>query len=110
MAAHPARRATRHGGLRLVGCLSALLCALLLLAAPAARGAPPSRAVVELFSRAGCPRCAAAKVFLEELGRERPGLEVVVRDVGADLAGRRRLEELATAHRVAAPGVPAFLV
>jgi hypothetical protein len=70
----------------------------------------PAGPRIELFTRAGCPRCAAARTFLAELARERTGLSVVEHDVGRDAAARARLMELAAAARVATVAVPAFAV
>jgi glutaredoxin len=76
--------------------------------------AEPARAraaeTVDFFTRPGCPHCAEARGFLEELARRRPELSVHERDVGSDEAARAELEALAAAAGVAAPGVPAFLV
>lgn len=65
---------------------------------------------VELFSRAGCPHCAAAKEFLEALKAERPGLTLAVQEVDTDVRARQRLEALAAERKQAVPGVPALLV
>jgi glutaredoxin len=63
-----------------------------------------------MFSRPGCPRCAAAHEFLAGLQRERPDLEVVVRDVERDPAARADLLELTTRRGIARAGVPTFRV
>jgi glutaredoxin len=63
---------------------------------------------IEVFMREGCPSCAAAKRFLEELQRERPALRMIFHDIGADPAALARLMELAEKHRVQGLGVPAF--
>lgn len=68
---------------------------------------PPS-VDLEVFTRAGCPRCAAAAPFLEDLQRERPTLHIRVSDVEEDPVALDRLEELAAKHGVQAVGVPAF--
>jgi len=85
-----------------------LLAAFLLvgLAAPVKADAPD----IEVFTRAGCPHCEAAHVFLEELRRERPELRVVERDVMHDPAARERLTALAAEHGASGIGVPTFLV
>jgi glutaredoxin len=74
--------------------------------APAATPPPD----IELFVRSGCPHCAAAESFLTALGKERPHLRMVVRDVGADAAALDRLKEIAGARRAPALRVPAMLV
>jgi glutaredoxin len=65
---------------------------------------------IEMFTREGCPYCAAALAFLEDLQRERPGLRIVRRDVQTDLAARDRLVGLAAQHGVEQLGVPAFYI
>jgi hypothetical protein len=42
---------------------------------------PASQAAASLvvYVRDGCPHCADAKVFLEQLARERPHLRIVIR-------------------------------
>jgi glutaredoxin len=63
---------------------------------------------LEVFVREGCPHCTAAKVFLEQLGRDRPGLRMIIRDVGADRAALARLKDLASRRDMRTLGVPAF--
>lgn len=67
-----------------------------------------SQADLEVFTREGCPHCAAAKLFLEDLQRERPTLSIVIRDIGKDQAALAHLKGLADQHGVRALGVPAF--
>jgi glutaredoxin len=86
-----------------------LLAALLgLAAATAARAADPSR--IELFVREGCPHCGQAEQFMAQLGRERPELTIVVRDVTRDEGALARLQELARAAGAGAARVPATYV
>jgi hypothetical protein len=63
---------------------------------------------LEVFTREGCPRCAAAKIFLAALAREQPSLTIQVRDLATDHAARVRLKALAEAARASMVGVPAF--
>jgi thiol-disulfide isomerase/thioredoxin len=63
---------------------------------------------LEVFTRAGCPRCAVAAPFLTDLQRERPTLHIRVYDVEEDPVALKRLEELAATYGVQAVGVPAF--
>jgi hypothetical protein len=65
---------------------------------------------LELFTRRGCPRCAAAERFLEVLEREQPGLRIIRRDIEQDPLALRRLGALAAARQAAVVGVPAFAV
>jgi glutaredoxin len=84
------------------------LLAVLLLSRAAAAAAPGPD--VEMFTREGCPYCATALQFLEELRRERPELRIRVHDVQEDRRALERLMALAEEHGVAHPGVPAFYV
>jgi glutaredoxin len=68
----------------------------------------PPAVDIEVFTRAGCPRCAAAKRFLDDLQQERPELRIVVHDVGQDPTALARLKELAAKLGVQTLGVPAF--
>jgi glutaredoxin len=101
------RRGTTRGVL-----LPWLLVLVLLWLACPGRGEPtdtPHTVVdLEVFTREGCPRCAAAERFLTELQRAQPALRIVVHDVAKDVAALARLQELATALGVPAVGVPAF--
>ncbi len=73
-----------------------------------ARGAPTVQ--IEAFVREGCPHCAKAEKFLAQLGKERPGLRIVIRDVQKEPAALERLKELARAQRGASARVPAVYV
>jgi glutaredoxin len=99
--------------MRVFGAVRALLCAVALLAggisdAQTAGGEPA--AVIEAFVREGCPHCEKAEHFLEQLGRERPALKIVVRDVEKDPSALARLKELARTTRGATARVPAVYV
>jgi glutaredoxin len=65
---------------------------------------------LEVFVRAGCPHCEAAKGFLKELQRERPAVRIVIYDVAEDSTARQRLATLAAERGIANIGVPAFLI
>ena len=77
-------------------------------AARAASAADPGR--IELFVREGCPHCAQAEAFMEQLGRERPELRIVVRDVQQDPAAMTRLQELVQTTGAGVARVPATYV
>jgi glutaredoxin len=96
--------------LRVAPILWLLLAALLALltAATPARAADPGR--IELFVREGCPHCAQAEAFMEQLGRERPELTIAVRDVTKDAGALARLQELVQATGAGAARVPAAYV
>jgi glutaredoxin len=66
--------------------------------------------VIELFTRSGCPRCAAAKAFLSTLSGERPGLQVLERSVDTEPTARRELEQHWRDAGLSAAGVPTFVV
>lgn len=63
---------------------------------------------IEVFTRAGCPHCAAAKEWLPTLMREYPGLELVIHEIVSDAGARNRLSKLVEQHRTAAASVPVF--
>lgn len=65
---------------------------------------------IEVFVRAGCPHCEAAKAFLKELQRERPAVRIVIYDVAEDSTARQRLATLAAERGIANIGVPTFLI
>jgi glutaredoxin len=65
---------------------------------------------LEVFVRAGCPHCEAAKEFLNELQRERPSLRITIHDVSKDPTARQRLAMLAAERGITNIGVPTFLI
>jgi glutaredoxin len=100
------RSTTRQGlVLRLAACLFVLLC----FGATQIR-AEESAPDIEVYVRAGCPHCEAAKIFLDELQRERPSLQIAIYDIAENSAAREALALLATERRLSDFGVPAFLI
>jgi glutaredoxin len=87
-----------------------LALALLLVLLPRVAAGEPPGPDIEMFTREGCPYCAAALRFLEALQRERPQVRLHVRDVEQDPQALDRLRSLAGQHGVAHLGVPAFHV
>lgn len=65
---------------------------------------------LEVFVRAGCPHCEAAKMFLDELRRERPELRIAIYDIVENPAARQRLATLVADRGMAGVGVPTFLI
>ena len=86
----------------------ALLLAVLWLFVTAALAAEANR--IEVFVREGCPHCGEAEAFVAQLGRERPELAIVVRDVQKDRAALERLQELVQATGSGVARVPAVYV
>jgi glutaredoxin len=72
-----------------------------------AGAAPPT---LQVFVREGCPHCADAKPFLEQLAARRPDLRIVLRSVDSDPAARDELATLSQRAGVWPPGVPTFVV
>jgi glutaredoxin len=72
------------------------------------RALQPTEPEIEIFTRSGCPRCAAAERFLHQLQGERPALRVVSRHVDRDPVALQQLRELAAQRSVEVIGVPAF--
>lgn len=79
-------------------------------ASPASAGAAAARQRVEVFVREGCPHCAKAEVFLEGLARQRPDLQIVIRDVVKEPAAMQRLQDVARDQGGSVARVPAFFV
>jgi len=103
--------ALRHRQRRVALVLLFLLATLTAWAAAAQPEAAPvlSRRVLEVFVRDGCPHCADAKIFLAQLARDRPDVQIVYRPVDQD---ERALEDLVQHSRDAGiwpPGVPTFV-
>ena len=65
---------------------------------------------VQVFVRDGCPHCADAKAFLDDLAARRPDLRVVLRPVDTDAQARQALSALSQQAGVWPPGVPTFVV
>lgn len=65
---------------------------------------------LEVFVRAGCPHCEAAKIFLEDLRRERPAVRINLYDIAENSAARQRLAMLAAEQGITNIGVPTFLI
>jgi glutaredoxin len=65
---------------------------------------------IEVFVRAGCPHCEAAKNFLAELRRERPSLHIALSDIAEDSSARQRLVTLTKDRGIPSIGVPTFLI
>lgn len=61
---------------------------------------------IELFTREGCPRCAAVKAFFASVGPNYPGCRVEIHDLINDVEARARFEQLCQTHRVQAPSLP----
>lgn len=65
---------------------------------------------IEVFVREGCPHCAAAKLFLNNLQQERPALRLVIRDVAQDPHARTRMNELGNLTGTRISSVPVFYI
>lgn len=84
------------------------LLALLMLLLP---GLSPAAGVeMEVFVRQGCPHCAKAEQFLQQLQGEQANLHLTIRDVSQDSAALQRLTELTRQQGLGAVRVPAFFV
>ena len=103
-------RAAWFAAFRLAAAITLLagLCAGLSIPAGAADAVPPAE--IEVFVREGCAHCEAAKGFLDELSRERPGLRVVFVDVRRDPDALARLIEISRRAGIAQPGVPTIRI
>ena len=86
------------------------LLAVALLLALAAALAHAQQPTLEMWSRDGCPYCAEASTYLDELRQRRPDVRIVVYDVVRDTEARERFLALSEQNGVQRPGVPSFLV
>lgn len=77
---------------------------------PAAATSPPAPAVLEVYVRADCPHCAAAKRYLAQLQADRSQLTVVYHEVDRDPLAREALARLSRDAGLWPPGVPTFVV
>ena len=66
--------------------------------------------VLVVFVRTGCPHCADAKVFLEDLAADRQWLRIVYRPIDRDLKAAQDLGQLYRALGIWPPGVPTFVM
>lgn len=67
-------------------------------------------ATLYFFWGVGCPHCASAKPFIEELKRKYPGLRVESWEVLEKRENIPRLMEMAKARGMEATGVPVFII
>jgi glutaredoxin len=65
---------------------------------------------IEVFVRTGCPHCAKAELFLQDLKQEHPKLNIVIHDVALEPLALQRLQYLAKQRGVTTMRVPAFQV
>lgn len=70
---------------------------------------PSPGAALELFWAVGCPRCEDAKLYLEQLARERPRLRIDAFEVRDDAAGRQRFIDTMRRLGTTPSGVPTFV-
>jgi glutaredoxin len=66
--------------------------------------------LVEIYSRPGCPHCAEARHFLDELKSERADFSVLEHDVTSDPDALERLAALSAGAGIQTPGVPTFII
>lgn len=79
-------------------------------AAPAPVSEPRAGLTLWFFWGVGCQHCEDARLFLEQLKRERPRLEVEAIEVRKDPAGRERFIDTMGRLGASASGVPTFVV
>ncbi|MDR9392328.1 MAG: glutaredoxin domain-containing protein, partial [Trueperaceae bacterium] len=83
---------------------------LLLVAFASARAAPSAPVDVYVFHGEGCPHCATALAFLEDLRADHPHLRVHAFEVWHDDANRALLQAFARAYDREVRGVPVIVV
>ncbi|MDD5268687.1 MAG: NrdH-redoxin [Methylococcales bacterium] len=65
---------------------------------------------IEVFIRIGCPHCAKAELFLQQLKKEQPTLRILIHDVVQEPPALERLELLAKNQGLGTVRVPAFQI
>ncbi len=65
---------------------------------------------IVVFVREGCPHCAEAKAFLQDLKREQPKLNLIFYDVIQEPSALERLQQLAKGQGINTVRVPAIYV
>jgi glutaredoxin len=72
----------------------------------------PTRDAAELvvFVRTGCPHCADAEIFLEQLAADRPWLRIEYRAIDQDRQAAQDLVEIFKELGMWPPGVPTFVL
>lgn len=65
---------------------------------------------IEVFVRSGCPHCAQAELFLQELKREQPALNIRIHDVVQESSALQQLQQFAKQQGIGTIRVPAFQV
>jgi len=75
---------------------------------PSPKGVEP--VAIYFFWGDGCPHCAAAKPFLEEISRQNPNVAVRAYEVWNDTGNQQLLQRMATAAGFEPNAVPTFFV
>ena len=65
---------------------------------------------MDVFVRDGCPHCADARIYLQQLQQRYPDLNIRYHEVNSDPQALQRLLSLSRQYGVEQPGVPSFLV
>ena len=63
---------------------------------------------MDIYGRAGCPHCAAAKRYLPQLQKNYPGLEIEFHDIIKDSNAAAEMRSVAARYRQGATSVPMF--
>ncbi|WP_224959362.1 glutaredoxin family protein [Geomonas subterranea] len=105
----PSRQPVPQWAMRLLGAL-VLLLVLFCPAPRCALASASSSATLYYFWGEGCPHCAKAKPFLEELQRKHPGLKVESWEVLEHRENIPRLMRMAKERGREATGVPVFII
>ncbi|WP_145771698.1 glutaredoxin domain-containing protein [Denitratisoma oestradiolicum] len=84
----------------------ALCCCLWIVLPGQATAALDQTMEIEIFVSTGCPHCAAARSFIDELAHERRDLKITITDIHQDPSATVRLQALSQAAGVMQPGVP----
>lgn len=106
-------RLVRGAAPSIIAALIGLAGLLMAVATPApaeAQAAAPQQAVIYFFWGDGCPHCAAAKPFLEQLTRKYPGTEVRAYEVWYSENNRALFAKMAAAYGFEPQAVPTIFL
>lgn len=65
---------------------------------------------MDVYVRDGCPHCADARIYLQQLQQRYPDLNIHYHEVGSDPQALQELLRLSQQHGIEQPGVPSFLI
>jgi len=99
-----------RGAARLLALVAALLLALAPLPAPVRPQPSAPAPVLHVYVSQGCPHCAAAEAYLDELQRRQPSWELRLHRLESDPEALAELRAISGRAGIRTPGVPTFVI